>query len=854
MGKPSNQNYSKIILILFGILFLLPINTKGQENNFKLSNASFAEKIYLQLDRKVYTNGDTVWFKCIVTSDAQHSPTNLSGVLYVELIGENKNILQKKIVKINQGIGQGNFDLDKNIQKGNYQIRAYTQWNQNFDDDFIFEEYIQVFTKKTQDTESIHSITLIKDKAESDYLEVYFNPKSIDSLQKNKLVVFITVDAKKDSLLIKKDKDDKYRLLYKITKESQFASLKIQTENEKTYTKTVVFNKDNIDLQFFPESGELVHSISSKLGFKALDANGKGKLIEGDIIDEQDAVITSFKSNSLGMGSFYITEIDSTKKYFARVIIPFSTGKSIVYPLPKVSPTGNTLSIYKQADKIVLKALSNYRVNDSIFVQLSFRGKQLYEKKAILNQGEYQFILSTNKIPEGIIAFTLLDNAKKPMASRLFFNSKPKGRMKINLDVDKNKYSNRELTKLNIQTTNHLDEPIKANTSILAINSAELGTMQQLRQNILSYFLIESELKGKIENPGYYFQNNTTKNDDLEALMLTQGWSKYNYAKTYDDPTIYPEQRLIASGIVKSVFSEKKGKKGVQLTLMTTGANKSFYNQETDHQGKFTFELNDAYGKDIDVLFSTTNKSNNSTNNDVVLDKKKSPRINFQQQMAVHQIDSIVQPFLNKSLQQKELEQKFEAQFGSTLLNEVKISGKLSPTRQKVTERFGKPNDIIDGKSIVAKEKSWSYGLYSVLKHNFQDKVLIVKTEGDSLHSIRDSLVLSNNFPTLIVIDGVPVQDQEYEYVSGISPSEVTSFEIIEIAVGFLDLYCRVFPKRKCGFAPTVGNVVAIYTKSGMGLSSTEKPKGLTQLWCNGQKLGYFFVHSFEWTFFRLYF
>src|SRR5690606_12802170 len=133
-----------------------------------------------------------------------------------------------------------------------------------------------------------------------------------------KLIVYVTVDDKKDSLLIKKNKNDKYILDYDITKGSQFATLKMETENEKTFTKTVVINKDYLDLQFFPESGQLVHGLTSKVAFKALDANGKGKFIEGDINDENQNPITSFKSNSLGMGMFIIANADSSKKYYAQ--------------------------------------------------------------------------------------------------------------------------------------------------------------------------------------------------------------------------------------------------------------------------------------------------------------------------------------------------------------------------------------------------------------------------------------------------------------------------------------------------------------------------------------------------------
>lgn len=820
MKKVFKKKYIKILFILVDFLLLFSIKTEAQENLPKNPNALFAEKIYLQLDRNIYTNGDTIWFKCIVANAFELTPSLLSGVLYVELIEADQTVLQKKLIKIENGIGQGNFDLDKNIPKGYYLIRAYTQWNQNFDTDFVFEEYIQVFTNETPDKEPIPNIKLIKEETGDDHLEVLFNPKVMDSLQKNKLTVYVTVDDKKDSLLIKKDKNDKYILDYDITKGSQFATLKMETENEKTYTKTVVLNKDYLDVQFFPESGQLVHGLTSKIAFKALDTNGKGKIIEGDIIDKNQTVLTSFKSNSLGMGMFFIANADSTNNYYARL-----KSSSVKYKLPKVTTTGTILSINKQGNKVLVTALSNYIKNDSIYLRISFRGIELYLKKVSLNQGLYTSLISTSFIPEGIVAFTLLDEAKNPIAERLYFNEKPQGRIQIKLSSDKEKYSKRELTNLNIETTNDSNEPIKANTSILVINKEELGSMQNLRQNILSYFLIDSELKGNIENPGFYFADKSSNFNDLESLMLTQGWSKYNYSKPYSSLSFSPEKSLSVSGKVNSLFSEKKGEKDVELTLMTSGTFKSFYKQKTDSLGKFKFDLNDEYGKEIEILIQTANKSDKKISNSVVLELKKTPSISFEHTQTIEQIDSIVNKFIEKSKKQKEIDEKFNLQFGGILLDQVKVNAKMSPNKEKVTERYGKPKTIISGKEILSKEKKWSYGLYSVLLFNYPDKVRIERMPDQNLYATV------NNEPTLVLVDGIAITYYDYDLIPNISPSEVKSFEIIEYAKGFLKLYCEVHTELKnCELtAPAWGNVIAIYTHAGIGLAGAQKPKGLTQ-------------------------
>jgi len=96
------------IFILTTLLFLIfNFAAQSQENHLN-SYLPEAEKIYLQLDGNVYTTDKTVWFKSIVTNASDHNLTKLSGVLYVELIGPDEKIIEKKLIKLQNGIGTGN--------------------------------------------------------------------------------------------------------------------------------------------------------------------------------------------------------------------------------------------------------------------------------------------------------------------------------------------------------------------------------------------------------------------------------------------------------------------------------------------------------------------------------------------------------------------------------------------------------------------------------------------------------------------------------------------------------------------------------------------------------------------------
>src|SRR5690606_4593894 len=114
-----NKTYIYFLIICFNFFCL---DVYSQDERRVISNASFAEKIYLQLDKDIYTTGSTIWFKSIVTTSFNNKPTDLSSVLYVDLIGDQKNTIEKKLIKLNQGIGEGYFDLAETLQAGTYLV------------------------------------------------------------------------------------------------------------------------------------------------------------------------------------------------------------------------------------------------------------------------------------------------------------------------------------------------------------------------------------------------------------------------------------------------------------------------------------------------------------------------------------------------------------------------------------------------------------------------------------------------------------------------------------------------------------------------------------------------------------
>jgi hypothetical protein len=108
-------------------------------------------------------------------------------------------------------------------------------------------------------------------------------------------------------------------------------------------------------------------------------------------------------------------------------------------------------------EEIQVTARSNYLDNDSIWMRASLRGIGFFEEQYSLINGELYLTFYGFQFPEGIIAFTMLDNNKQPVAERLYFNEVAENRINIELETNKAIYAKRELTDLVIKTSDKFE-------------------------------------------------------------------------------------------------------------------------------------------------------------------------------------------------------------------------------------------------------------------------------------------------------------------------------------------------------------------------------------------------------------
>lgn len=109
------------------------------------------ERVYVHTDRNFYLPGNTIWLAAYLRNGSDLTLNTSSEVLYLELVSDNGEIVSASRVVIVDGKVSSSMILDKRISGGEYMLRAFTLWEAQKQNGYIFEKpiYVQSINKKT---------------------------------------------------------------------------------------------------------------------------------------------------------------------------------------------------------------------------------------------------------------------------------------------------------------------------------------------------------------------------------------------------------------------------------------------------------------------------------------------------------------------------------------------------------------------------------------------------------------------------------------------------------------------------------------------------------------------------------
>lgn len=492
-----NRTLLTIVLLLAVVAGRAGSLDELRRNLEQSSLSQVQEKVYVHTDNNCYFVGDTLWYKAYVVRSDNHRPTNMSRILYVELLSPDGLLVERQNIIVSPtGHTCGQFVLRDSLYSGYYEVRAYTRWQLNFNVDH------RRYSK--DDTWAFYNKELAAD---------YY--RQWDGLFSRAIPVYGKPDEPGDY---------DARRMYQRPK-----------------TRLPRPRKEELQAVFYPEGGHLIEGVRNRVAFELHDQNGEAVTAP---LTLTGATPTEQTTQHMGRGSFVVTpgaqRLKATFKW---------RGKDYSFNLPKAETTGVALTL---TDGRVTLSVRGLLSQQQYALAVLTRGVLRHFQPLQLTSGTTTIDLPLDSLATGVSDLVVFDADGQILADRLFFvnhHEADNNRIVTSLPATTT-FSPYQQVEVPVQLPD-VHEPTVFSLSVRDTRTDEPSYDDG---NLLTSLLLSSELRGFIARPAYYFESDDEQHRrHLDLLMMVQGWRRHPFHQLADTafvPRYEAETSMTVEGTV----------------------------------------------------------------------------------------------------------------------------------------------------------------------------------------------------------------------------------------------------------------------------------------------------------------
>ena len=471
------------------------------------------EKVFLHLDNSCYFLGDTIWYAAYTRRTNDDLPSDISNVLYVELLNHDGYVMERKILQMKDGRGHGNFYLDPEYYSGFYELRAYTRWQLNWGG---FEHE--------------HGRSA-KNWFASEEREKYFF-RDYDKLYSRVVPVY---DQPTDST----------QFYHDMTLRPLRRYFKKEPDKREAF------------LNLFPEGGNMVVGLPCRVAFEAVWEDGEW--LEGELTTDEGK---TFPTVHRGRGVFTFTPTEDMTRSERLVTFRSKDGKrQLKARLPKAELSGVSLIVDEQDGQWQFGIdMTADLVPDSLALTVMHEG--VLKEVKTLKQRKTEISVPARSLPTGVNQVTVFDSQGRVWADRLFFVNDDRDLATPTISIKGRKDEYRPFEKINLDIQSTSEQGTGGEYISLSVRDAMNQDYLYDTGNMLTEMLLASEVKGFIPQPEWYFQQNDEEHRKaLDLLMMVQGWRRFTWREMVvpgEWDLVHPDEKnLVVEGVVGRYMSER---------------------------------------------------------------------------------------------------------------------------------------------------------------------------------------------------------------------------------------------------------------------------------------------------------
>ena len=598
----------KWLMFLFFLSFSVGIQAQSVNSDILSEKFDFYHKIhfstalFLHIDKSVYTNNERIWFGAYLVNQSE----NVHSLLNVFLVrtATRKVVLDGKF-KLENGLSSGSLRLPDTIPSGSYRLISYT--NAIDKKGFPVASFsVPIEIKSTTQQDFTSSITLLDSTIYNGAVRARITIKPNNPVAMRKVLPVLTYSVSKGNVHSAVMKGNE--LIITIPHQ-ELAGIKPTLLSTVSYGKQVQhlsislpeFDQKQIGIRFFPEGGNLSGGLPGVVGWEARTEQGNPIAVSGLLLKD-NIVVDTIESNSYGIGSFRLIP-DLKSIYTLKIRAGSYLQRDTLFTLPKVTPVPIGLHLPNAVvnDTLALSVYSHEKRPVQILIHNYQKAYVLFNTQALL--AENHFRLPLHALPKGVTTVTVLDEAGRPLAERLFFAHYHESIL-TGIDTEKGAYAKDDSVKVKVKITNHLGEPLQGGVFSAAVvqdnrmrgNFGDIETSVYLNHNL--GMLPQDPASIGFRNKEY-----------LENILLIKGWRKYTWRGLMDNnatDTLYNYSVPEIKGRIK--LGDKPLKSAVKVIALNSQGVSIIY---SENDGTFMLnpdQLKAADGSKVRLIVNENKK------------------------------------------------------------------------------------------------------------------------------------------------------------------------------------------------------------------------------------------------------
>jgi len=481
----------------------------------------------LSLDKPLYRPGETVYYRSLTLSRYGMSADREFVVDY-EIQGPDGSPLPSSTVvgATTKGVGNGVFPISPDLPGGAYKLIATSQ-KEEFpaqEQEFFIRQYRPPRLKK--------ELEFLRDSyGPGDVVEADLKVERAEggAVADAPLNLFVTVDGENVEIEegdYRTASDGTFRAKFTLPEEIETgaATLAIVVDdgaNRETAAKTIPIVLGRVDVEFYPEGGDMAADLQNRVYFFAHDPLGNPVHIQkARVLDSRDNRVAELKTGYEGRGAFRFTPKEGETYSLA---IDEPQGLTTESALPTtvsdrwlVLDTGDGVF---EADEPIEFGLRSSQSDKPLMVAAVCRGVEVGQLPVVTQavregpDGPKPIFLPVTPDAAGVVRLTVFDfsgTVPKPIAERLVYR-KPAKQLTVQFDAKDTKFTPGDVVELPLRVTDENGKPVAAAVGASVVNSATLSLADDKTPQMPSFFYLATEIEKPqdLEDLDFYLTDDT---------------------------------------------------------------------------------------------------------------------------------------------------------------------------------------------------------------------------------------------------------------------------------------------------------------------------------------------------------